>query len=391
MNTSDNTQNKKFSWVTLTTMIVSAFLPIFHPLLRYVKYLLPAVLGVYSLQKSNPVSPAGAAAIHYLKKYVWLYAGIIFISFEVSLMGNNSMNRFIANAVFILTPLLTALFCFKYYNGSHLSVMKKLFWVAVVVYIISYNSVLTNITAFFSKQFFVYAFLHSEFSGESTLAFTFGLFYLYFFINKDKKYMLLSILFSLLGFKRIVLGALIILTVTYPLIKKFYFTFKKRPILVSASAVGVNLFLMFLIYNTIQGNYDQLIQEISGLSVNHFTQGRQALYDIVFTKYGAISWLGEGIGNLDILIENHFGLVINPHSDLLKNYFEFGIILFCIWIFCLYFFNLFCYEMLTLVIYMNILFLTDNVFIYFKDLLLFYLIAGILYSKTISKKSEPAE
>jgi predicted membrane protein len=82
--------------------------------------------------------------------------------------------------------------------------------------------------------------------------------------------------------------------------------------------------------------------------------------------------MGDGIGFVTKTISDIVGMNYNFHSDILKNFLEFGPVVFCLWVYFLYKINARNLKTLLYVIYTNVLFITDNVFIYFDVFFLFY-------------------
>ena len=119
--------------------------------------------------------------------------------------------------------------------------------------------------------------------------------------------------------------------------------------------------------------------------------GRKTFYSEVFNRAGNISWGGLGLGKIDDIMFNFFGIPVNLHSEVLKLYFEFGIIIFLLWLFLLFYKNLFSLKAAIILMYLNILLLTDNVFIYFEVMFYFYFFILIFLQRHSQQNNIPED
>ena len=150
--------------------------------------------------------------------------------------------------------------------------------------------------------------------------------------------------------------------------------------LVPIGIAFLNLLFVILLIRIGSGHYDQLISISTGMSVDAVTMGRRVLYAQVLGFIQDISWLGIGLGKTTQILSSIGYELQNLHSDLLKYFLEFGPILFGVWIYGLYRLNTLSPRLITMLVYLNILFITDNVSIYFNVMFLFYLLQAFILS-----------
>lgn len=201
--------------------------------------------------------------------------------------------------------------------------------------------------------------------------FVFGILTLLFLYKKENKYFLLNLLFVILSFKRIVfLGVLA--SVPFVLIER-----NNRTILKNKRwlFLVLNILLISIIISFTSGLYDDFIREITGLSVGHFTMGRNSLYKPLIDVFNKMNlWqhlfgLGQSYSyNLTLDIIGN-----SPHNDLLVILIDHGII-----VFSLFFLWIYKEKKLFPIIFTNVLFLTDNTLIYVFYLFIFMLIVDNL-------------
>lgn len=372
-------------------MIFMILLTSLNKELRYVKYFLPLVSGFIFLANWKHVDNRYSKVSKIIIQYFLFYLVLSFQTFFVILSKNDFHIRVISNISFIFIPIITIFFISKFYNSELLSnefYLKKIFLYLVCFFIISKITLLKSIVSSLNFNSLLSSLYSSSFQGESTLAFVFGLFTIFFLVKKEKKFFYISLLFSLISFKRIVLIALVLIIILFPLIKviwkKYNVTYnKKAKIIIPILLVIINFSLVHFYRNFAYGEFDQTITEITGKSANFLSMGRQYFFRTLFDHYGGTPWLGIGIGRLDEFLHTEIIVINNLHSDILKNYFEFGVISFAFWLFFIYYISIFSIEVFLLTIYMNIVFITDNVFIYFTVLFFYYLFIVICYGKYI--------
>jgi hypothetical protein len=231
------------------------------------------------------------------------------------------------------------------------------------------------------------ALLTSASSTESPYAFDFGLFAIYFFLRKKKINCFIALLFTLISFKRIALLGVILAFVTFFLLKGFYQKPQRYPRVLLIATV-INVFIVINLYLFSVGSYDDLIEKVFGVSANYLSQGRYELYQGIFEQVKAsVLIAGLGLGSITHYLTVNQAFLENLHSDILKSFLEFGAPLFVFWIFQFYKKTSKELQLLIISLYINIMFLTDNVFIYFDVMLFYYLIVVLV--KENQKRNEP--
>lgn len=233
---------------------------------------------------------------------------------------------------------------------------------------------------------FTYSILDSESSLEDhSFAFVFGLFAIFFFLTKDKKYFFLSLILALLVLKRISLLAISLVIVVYYI---FPYALLKRLAIVGLLANMAYIFIAFYITTE---SFNYLSQEYFGVSSSFLTMGRTALYDPIFSSSrDFISMLfGDGPGSSYSIAAASIFIAdgkVNIHSDVLKIYYELGVFVFLAFFFL-------CYKLrdlrIYLFIYINIILFTDNISTYVIVMYVYFFLAQKLreYESNSAAKS----
>lgn len=333
--------------------------------LRYVKYLVPiffSFLLIFKHGKANFFSIP--------LKNLFLFSALIFINLLYSLYTQNFSFRFIEESFLILLPILATLIVTSVIKLEIVKIIDYLFITYALIFFIS------NIEFFFDINFlsnFIQALKTSSFKTESWMAFPFGLFSLFYILEKRKTRATIAVILFLFAFKRISIAAIILgLCVYWFFYKKKAFNFNKSKALFWF--IVLNISLLYILYNFIQGNYDVFIKDFTGLSPNHFTQGRLRIYTDSVNYFSDNMIFGNTLGSTNLYLTNNFEKIHFLHSDILKIIIEMGIFSYLIWVIYFFKINLVNSKSVPVLIFMNILFLSDNVFIYFDTLFIFYLL-----------------
>jgi hypothetical protein len=205
------------------------------------------------------------------------------------------------------------------------------------------------------------------------MAFPFGIFSLYFLIEKRYSKGFFSLGLFILSFKRISMVAFILSMAVY----FFYFVVLKRNFKrnkIVAYFLTFNILLLTVLYFFINGDFTKLIYKNTGISVNQFSQGRFQIYNDIINHFSDKIWTGSSLGYTNIYLSNKYVDISFLHSDILKLIIEFGIFSFLIWMVYFMYTNISNYKSVPIVLFINVLFLSDNVFIYFDTLFIFYLV-----------------
>ena len=212
------------------------------------------------------------------------------------------------------------------------------------------------------------------YTWESTFAFSYGIFSIYYAYRKRWLLFGCSMLFMYLADKRIALLGVVIALLFMAVIWLFQNS-KKVIFTIWTLVIGLIYGYLYLIYS------GTLEAACWGLNVN--TNGRVQMYTRMANQYDFLSgFLGNGIGIMENLLDHlQIDTYANLHNDLLKFYIELGFIGFLIYLISYYLiFHLtekyfgkkeMCF-LLGISIYSMLLFATDNVSIYLMYLIPFY-------------------
>ena len=221
---------------------------------------------------------------------------------------------------------------------------------------------------------------------ESTFAFVFGIFAIYYAYQKRWKMYVLSALFMYLADKRIVLLAVLVCLFVMGLL--WLFRHDKRLVFISWGGVTGCIFLY--LYLIASGTLEAFCW---GANIN--TNGRVEMFGRMANEFSG-SFLGNGLG----VVENLLGcwdidVFANLHNDLLKLYIELGSI--GLLAYLMSYFLMFhlvgkkfgnskmCF-LLGISIYTMLLYATDNVSIYVMYLLPMYSVIFAVLSSGASEK-----
>ena len=114
------------------------------------------------------------------------------------------------------------------------------------------------------------------------------------------------------------------------------------------------------------------------MNANYFLVGRFKAFEIAFNinSYDILDnfmVIGSGLGSLNLaLIESYYTNIKLVHSDVIKIFVEGGYILFAYYFYKFYSISSRYFYSSLLLIFLNILFFTDNVIIYYSVLFTFY-------------------
>lgn len=239
-----------------------------------------------------------------------------------------------------------------------------------------------NVFKVFSASFLVSCFgiPYQEFSleyssapFESSASFVFGAFALYFLFGRKFLYLAAALFLMFLSLKRIAFLAFLICAAVY-----------YSPILVKKIALSkfsfllLNFFCAALILAVGFGVFDDIIIEMTGLNVHHFTMGRFSHYLGIVEELEHNPWsliFGNGLGSAYAFAAIHMdtdGGVVNLHSDTLKILFETGVIVF--FVFFILLGKAKKIKSRIILLYIMVLFFTDNVLIYLSTMFFILLI-----------------
>lgn len=211
----------------------------------------------------------------------------------------------------------------------------------------------------------------SSSSLEGSFSFLFGLIAPFALLEKRYRLFILCVVMAVLSLKRIALLAIVCASAFVLLGEKRARSILNPPVMITLNCL---LLLIVLLYG--YGEFDHIITELTGQSSNQFGQGRKALLSIpateIFSHPEHFIFFGQGPGSTYILANKGigaYGMGQRLHSDILKIFYEYGLVFYCIFIGLMYSAKRFSTRIGFL--FMNVVFLTDNTLIYAFMLFLF--------------------
>ena len=341
--------------------------------MKYFQYALPAIgIGVCLINMQRVWFAAGDLA-----RLSQLVAFLCFLNLLVLLVNGDLYTRYfqesflLAGALFF-TVLITG--NTRQHTGSMLTYA---LYCIIGVFLIDKGYALLSVLL--NPGEIVAGLLTSTLQTESSLSFYFALLSLYFVFEKDRSKAAIAILFMILSFKRIAFVGFLAALFTHFLFSTFGFQYSRR--FYSGFLTVLNFVYLWILLLLVNGQFDQAISDAFGVSSNFLFMGRIDLYNNVLSKTGYVNFFGTGIGKISSVL-NAFaetgvgeGVLVNLHSDILKYYLEFGLLLFPVFLYKFIYYLARNKATFCLVVMLNIILLTDNVSIYFGFMVLFYLIA----------------
>jgi hypothetical protein len=362
------------TWIILFVVLylVGFLVSVYFPALRYYKYALPPVAFVllvithfsswYKQTLKEPITLLLITLVPVVFSLGW------------TMLQGDVLSRGLAEAFFILSPLITAL-CLKaiwrkdYFQGLLLLISFGF----ILIFILEARQGILSI--FQSPNVLLMALITSNIDTETALtSFILCLLALALYFRKSYAVFLITFVFAFLGFKRIAFFSVLIIIALHALFRVLKIDVARNRLLWTGILVGANALFLFFLFSLISGEYDQWIYENTGLTTNALLLGRYDLYHGVVQKLGGIAFLGHGLGKTYTILSNQHSELLNLHSDVLKNFLEFGPLLFFIWITFLAYQFTKNNRHFFIFLFINFLFLTDNVFIYFDVMFIFYMI-----------------
>lgn len=244
----------------------------------------------------------------------------------------------------LIVGCLPFLFCSRFKVNA-----KTLNIVLIILFFLSYGNSL------FSVHVDTESLMNSDIGLESMyLSFVIPLFAVYWYEKKQKKLCLINFFLGIVAGKRIVMLATILALL---LMKFFRDKEKKQSIVLLTLELSAIILSILVVIAFVEGYFDGIIYEWTGLPADHFTMGRKTLYSFVIGGQDNFTMWGIGMGNTKELL-----MMGRLHNDILRIYVENGALVF----FVFFFVMLKNVELRDLPYYLYILivFLTDNTLIY---------------------------
>ncbi|WP_430462246.1 hypothetical protein ACQUQU_05505 [Thalassolituus sp. LLYu03] len=316
--------NRRLSVLTVLLVLASG-LAVFFPMLGMAKYLLAGHLVWFRAEIRQLVLP-------FLMLVGW--GGVVYSGWEG-----------IKDVVFILCYVAPFVFGRLIVTSKDLN---YIFLALIAVFIV------TSIPALMSG--FHMSLLGSESTLEShTMAFVFGAFAVYYFGVRSYILFLIALVLVVLSLKRIALLGIFV-AILFMMLPFVFGRFLKYVALV------VNLLYVVVCFYITSEDFNDFCMDYMEVSSAYFTQGRSVLYSYVYDDVG-LSFFGAGSGAVYGAL---WGTIADGkvllHNDVLKIFMEYGVIVFCLFWYAFY--SVKSRLALSIVVYLNVLFMTDNVLIY---------------------------
>ncbi|MBN8879623.1 MAG: O-antigen ligase family protein [Sphingobacteriales bacterium] len=354
-------EDKLFPGLIVGALLIESIFPAF----AFVKYLIPGIVLFLGLSRARSYPLLVEKKIG--QNFFIIVCMILYSFSSLAIRGQNFYSRFFVESFLMLAPLV-ALSFWNIRNNQE-RILKTCIYGCIVAYAVQVVYNLQTMGFVSLSEALRDSYMPTE---TGYIAFVFGLFFVHCFYNDKRKLLLLGVL-VFLSFKRINFVAIPAALLMTAFLGRFNF---KRIALI---AVGINGLLILLLHNFFMGNLDDFIIEKFNMSPNVLSMGRQTILSTVNDYLKDSAGLGIGLGKSVDLLSNSIQIegINNLHSDLIKIYIEFGILVFCIWIYSLYRINATSKAGLALTIYLNLLFITDNVSVYFFVMIIFYYLSTI--------------
>tara|TARA_Y100001970_G_C14246701_1_gene868826 strand:+ start:3284 stop:4492 length:1209 start_codon:yes stop_codon:yes gene_type:complete len=306
-----------------------------------------------------------------------------FASNLFTLIIGSLSNRTFFEFYFIFSPFFTV-YLISFLELDRKFIQKQIAFIGfgcLFIYLIKLGpDIFSMFNAF--NQIFSNSLTNSQIEGsyESVFSFTFSFLALFYFMRKKIFLFILFALFSILTFKRISLMGLLISIVVFLIAKTFKVNVINNKRKISLLGLFGNSFYIFLAILIITGYFDNAIKSIFGRSLNFILMGRVELFNHAFELSSNSIWdnfhiLGLGLGRLSESLQgSYFTHLTNIHSDVIKIFIENGVLLFIYLFYSIYKFSAHKLELLIIIIFFNVLLISDNILIYFNTMYIFNLI-----------------
>ncbi len=338
-------------FLLLVSLILFSGLDAAFELLRYVKYLIiPLVIFLFVVTKIE---------IKEVHKAFYVFLLTSFLSLFFSNLDG------IKDFIFILCYALPFLFIRDIYYT-----VERVFLMTVVIFIIG---VLVSGIGSFN-----FSLIDSTSSFEShSFAFVFGLFSVYFLISKKWRWFLISLIFSILVLKRISLVAVLLCTLVTLIPRGFLYKILNWKVMLLFNSV-----VIYICYYITTDSFNDITIDYLGVSSSYLTMGRSVLYGEIFnyTNWDLLSFIfGKGFGSTySLLSVVAWEDKVHLHNDILKIMYENGVLTLIIFLYFLYKVPL---KNRVFVLYINIIFFTDNTFTYTFVMFFFMFLTLKLYNE----------
>jgi hypothetical protein len=344
--------------------------------LRYMKYLVPfiALCAAIDAPRSGPGFEVQNAVFRPL---LGVLAGGLMVCLFLAAVQQSVTMRFVSEAYFLLGPLVAQALVFSFAAPERTDgYVRALFVGVLTAYLLERHNEILEILG--SPSTILLKFITSDASSESGTSFAFGLFCLYFAFARRTWLAVASLAFVVLSYKRIAIAGTFAIAAAFYIQRALGLEITRWRRWIPLAMVLVNVLILLLTYKLSEGTFDDAIEDYTGISSNWATQGRLGVYEMAIREGGGFSLLGRGLGSVTNLLATLGVEVGNAHSDILKYVLELGPIISSVLLWKFYELSSRTVEMFLLTVYVNVLFVTDNVSIYFDFMFIFYTLLGCL-------------
>jgi hypothetical protein len=354
--------------LTLLMFAAYVFLARVDPELRYTRYALPGALATLWLARRAQERSLLLLTAP-LTTYAAMAAAVCVWSAVAIGVTSSFYPRFFEEALLLAAPLGAAMICASLKRDDS----EWPFYALLAILGIDYFweiGLATIVDAIRQPATFTADLIQSTAASESVRAFSFGVLAVFFLARRHLPGAVLSVLLALVAGKRIVvLGLLAALPLVFlaPSLER-----PRRRALVTLVAVALNIATAMSLRNLDDWGIADRIQEVTLQSADVVLMGRAKLYALLADRLPATPVVGAGLGRITHVLEAESAWLTNTHSDVLKHFIELGPVMFAGWIGCFYWTSR-RKSTLALTVFMNVLFLSDNVSIYFDVMFPFYL------------------
>ncbi|RDB04730.1 O-antigen ligase family protein [Runella aurantiaca] len=357
--------------------------------LKYIRFLTPIVLLFLPfLEVKNKKINDGKIGNKYIfnigKLFIFIVLLTVLTNTFVYSIGLTYRN--FVNFVFLLSPLFALYLINLYVDYDDLrKVISFQFYNYIVIYLaelilkgVSFQSILSSLSSNYITN--------SSYETESGSSLIFGFYSIYFLHYKRYQSFVLSVLFVILGAKRIAIFGLVLSLIVlyfYPFIYNKIIRNVKNTFCVVFALVMLLLANFWTILYT--GKFDSQIHDLIGVSPNAFFMGRLSRISTFFSllKDKDDFFLGYGIGYAENILYYFMKLPTPFHNDFYKFYFEFGPFLFLLWCYFMVKFAIIHPLSFSSFFLLLILMQTDNVYTYETVMYSFYFVTIISFKETL--------
>lgn len=307
-------------------------------------------------------------------KYGFVWLTISILSVYPSMVGGYLV-RSLSESFFIIGAVVTALLMFNTVKHDKIDLALVVSGAIILIHelvkiVLSGVSVRVNIF-----NWLILSQSPTEHILTTNIGFISGIVFVFLFVRGRMLYSLIPLVLVFLSGKRIVLAGVIISVIGYLILKQLSESGWKKTISSVTPSVFIvlNVLFVYLLIGFTNGNFDGLIQKYVGINAVQFSMGRQNVYRYLIDS-GARTWFPDGLGYTNHVLGNIIGHTLtNVHSDLMKYYFETGIVLSVILLIAYVRLSAGSLKRIALLVYYNALMITDNITIYFDVNMFFYL------------------